>query len=122
MKKKIVVIVLMISLVVPLLTAKAYARGGGSGEVIFTDTMYGAAIGGLIGVAAYAVDTDDFGKKIGAGVIVGAVLGLVYGVYETNSFVEYKGGKAYVGIPKPIVEVRGKEAIYKVPLFKAQFN
>ncbi len=113
---------MVIALSTPVFSGKAYARGGAGGEVIFTDTLYGAAIGGLIGVASYALDSDDFGKKIGAGVIVGAVLGLVYGVYETKSFVEYKNGKAYVGLPKPEIELKGKETVYKVSLFKAEFK
>lgn len=122
MIKKIFAFILVLSIALPLYSTKAYARGAAGGDVIFTDTMYGAAIGGLIGVAAYAVDNDDFGKKIGAGVIIGAVLGLTYGVYETKSFVEYKNGKAYVGIPTPEVENKGKETIYKLSLFKAEFK
>jgi len=121
--KKILIAVLVLALSTPLFSTKAYARGAAAGgDVIFTDTLYGAAIGGLIGVAAYAVDNDDFGKKIGAGVIIGSILGLTYGVYETKSFVEYKNGKAYVGIPTPEVENKGKETIYKVSLFKAEFK
>ncbi|GAB4431791.1 MAG: hypothetical protein OHK0040_01380 [bacterium] len=123
MMKKAFIFFLVLTLTTPLFSAKAHARGvAAGGDVIFTDTMYGAAIGGLIGAAAYAVDTDDFGKKIGAGVIIGAVLGLTYGVYETKSFVEYKNGKAYVSVPTPEVENRGKETIYKLSLFKAEFK
>lgn len=123
MIKKLLIIVLVLTLTTPLFSTKAYARGGAAGgDVIFTDTMYGAAIGGLIGVASYALDNDEFGKKIGAGVIIGAILGLTYGVYETRSFVEYKDGKAYVGIPVPEVESRGRETIYKVSVFKVEFK
>ncbi len=123
MMKKLIIAILVLTLTTPLFSTKAFARGvAAGGDVIFTDTMYGAAIGGLIGVAAYALDNDDFGKKIGAGVIIGTILGLTYGVYETKSFVEYKNGKAYVSVPMPEVENKGKETIYKLSLFKAEFK
>ncbi len=124
MVKKIAIILVVASLFTSLFSGVASARSYGrqtQGEVVFTDALYGAAVGALIGVAAYAVDNDEFGNKVGAGVIIGAVLGLAYGVYETKSFVEVKDGKAYVSMPKPEVELKGKEIVYKLPLLKAEF-
>lgn len=124
MVKKIVSFFVLFFIFTSIFAGISEARGFGrqtQGEIVFTDAMYGAAIGGLIGVASYAVDNDEFGNKVGAGVIVGTVLGLVYGVYETKSFVEIKKNKTYVSIPKPEVEVKGKDLVYKLPLFKAEF-
>ncbi len=124
MVKKIIIVLFVATFFTSLFSGDVNARGLArqtQGEVVFTDAIYGAAIGGLIGVAAYAVDNDEFGNKVGAGVIVGAILGLAYGVYETKSFVEVKAGKAYVSVPKPELEVNGKEVVYKLPLIKAEF-
>ncbi len=124
MVKKIIAFVVMAVVISTLFTGSALARGLGrqtQGEVVFTDALYGAAIGGLIGVAAYAVDNDEFGNKVGAGVIIGTVLGLAYGIYETRSFVEIKGNRTYVSLPKPEIEVKGKDLVYKLPLLKAEF-
>lgn len=124
MIKKFIAVFLIAALFAPVFASTAHARNarGSQGEIVFTDSLYGAAIGGLIGVASYAVDGNDLGNKVGAGVIVGAVLGLAYGLYETKSFVEYKNNKVYVGIPVPEVEVKGSETVYKISLFKAEFK
>ncbi|MCX7991935.1 MAG: hypothetical protein N2999_07880 [Proteobacteria bacterium] len=124
MVKKIAIFVVLSLIFTSVFSGVASARSFGrqtQGEVVFTDALYGAAIGGLIGVAAYAVDNDEFGNKVGAGVIVGTILGLAYGVYETRSFVEIRNNRAYVSVPKPEVEVKGKDIVYKLPLFKAEF-
>lgn len=124
MVKKISTFLVLVFIFTSVFSGVASARSYGrqtQGEVVFTDSLYGAAIGGLIGVAAYAVDNDEFGNKVGAGVIVGAILGLAYGIYETKSFVEIKNNKTYVSIPRPEVEVKGKDVVYKLPLLKAEF-
>lgn len=122
MKKTIArILIVVITLVTMASSVHAEPRGGSAGQTLFGDALMGAALGGIVGAAAYAIDDDELGKKIGTGVIVGAVLGLAYGLYETRSFVEYRDGKAYVGIPVPEVEVTSQGTVYRTSLFHARF-
>lgn len=124
MSRKLISIFILAVIFTTSLSSFSYARSLGKqvqGEVVFKDALYGAAIGGLIGVASYAVDSDEFGNKVGAGVIIGTILGLAYGVYETTGFVEIRNNKTYVSIPKPEIEIKGKDLVYKLPLLKAEF-
>ena len=91
------------------------------GEVIFTDTMYGAAIGALLGTAMYVADNDSFGTKISTGVIFGSIAGLAYGLHETNTFVELKDDKIKLAIPTPIIIPKEDGVLYTASLFKARF-
>ena len=91
------------------------------GEVIFRDTMYGAAIGALLGTAFYVADNDSFGQKIAGGVIIGTLAGLAYGVHETNSFVELKDDKIKLAIPTPVIVPTEDGVQYTASLFKSRF-
>jgi hypothetical protein len=124
MKNKIIAVFIAVTLFAPALVSTVHARDsrGSQGEILFTDALYGAAVGGLIGLGSYAIDDKDLSGKVGAGVVVGAVLGLVYGLYETKSFAEYKDNKVQFAIPTPEVEIKGSETVYKVSLFKAEFK
>ena len=103
-----------------LFQSSAFAFGT-DGEVIFRDTLYGAAIGALLGTAFYVADDDDFGSKISSGVIIGTLAGLAYGVYETNTFVELKNDKIKLAIPTPIIVPKEDGIQYTASLFKARF-
>jgi hypothetical protein len=102
--------------------ARDFGRRVNNGEIIFTDGLYGAAIGGLVGVALVAIDDNDVGSKIGGGVLIGTLLGVAYGLHETKSFVEYKDGKYAFNIPEPVVEKVENHIVLNVPLFKAEFK
>jgi len=92
-----------------------------NGEVIFTDAMYGAAIGALLGTAMYAADDENFASKISTGVIIGTIAGLAYGLHETNSFVELKDDKIKLAVPTPIIVPTENGIQYTASLFKAGF-
>lgn len=91
------------------------------GEVLFRDSLYGAAIGALLGTAIYLVDQDDFVGKFGGGVIIGTIGGLIYGFTETRSFVEIEKGKIKVAIPTPIIDKKDNSTQYSASLFKTKF-
>jgi hypothetical protein len=91
------------------------------GEVLFRDALYGAAIGALLGGAFYLADQDDFAEKLGAGVIIGTIGGLIYGVAETSSFVEIKKDEIKVAIPTPIIQKRNDDIQYSTSLLKTKF-
>jgi hypothetical protein len=92
-----------------------------SGQIVFKDTLYGTAIGAIIGSAVYLADDDHFAEKLSTGVIVGAVGGLVYGIYETESFVEIENDKVKVAIPTPVIEKKDETLRYSASLLKTRF-
>lgn len=102
--------------------ARDYGRRSTSGEIIFTDALYGAALGALVGVALVAIDDDDAGSKIGGGILVGTLLGVAYGLHETKSFAEYRDGKLAFNVPDLTIEKTHNDVVYKLPLFKAEFK
>ncbi|GBE03430.1 hypothetical protein BMS3Abin09_00345 [bacterium BMS3Abin09] len=117
MIKKIIVIAIL-SLVLFQSSAFAFDTDG---EVVFTDTFYGAAIGGLLGSAMYVADQNDFGAKISTGVIIGTLAGLAYGLNETSTFVELKDNKIKMAIPTPVIVPIEGGVQYTASLFKTRF-
>ena len=117
MIKKIFVIAIL-SLVIFQSSAYAFEADG---DVVFRDTLYGAAIGGLLGTAMYVADNDSFGSKISTGVILGTIAGLAYGLYETNTFAELKDDKIKFAIPTPVIVPKENGVQYTASLFKTRF-
>lgn len=125
MKIKFICFLILICLLMSLNSnafAREYGKKSTSGEVVFTDAIYGAAIGALVGVALVAIDDDDAGSKIGGSVLVGTLLGVAYGLHETKSFAEYRDGKLAFNIPDLTIEKTQNNMVYKLPLFKAEFK
>jgi hypothetical protein len=92
------------------------------GEVIFRDALYGAAIGALLGGTMYILDQEDFGQKVGTGIIIGTVGGLIYGVIETQqSFVEIEKGKIRIAVPTPVIEKNREGLQYSASIVKTRF-
>lgn len=91
------------------------------GEVIFKDTLYGATIGGLLGAMLYVGNQEDFSSKLSGGVIIGTIAGLVFGLHETDSFVELKDNKIKVAIPTPVIVPKEDGIEFAASLFKANF-
>lgn len=92
-----------------------------SGQIIFKDTLYGTAIGALIGSAVYLADDDHFAQKFSAGVLVGAIGGLIYGFYETESFVEIENDEVKFAVPTPVIEKKDETLRYSASLLKTRF-
>lgn len=92
-----------------------------SGRIIFRDTMFGTAIGALIGSAFYLADDDNFAGKFSAGVIIGAIGGLGYGFYETNSFVELEKDEIRVAVPTPVIEKKHDTIQYSASILRSRF-
>jgi hypothetical protein len=117
MFKKIFVIAIL-SLVIFQSSAFAFDTDG---EIIFRDSLYGAAIGALLGTAMYGADQEDFGSKISTGVIIGTIAGLAYGLHETSTFVELKDNKFKMAVPTPVIIPKEGGVQYTASLFKAKF-
>ncbi len=115
--KKILVIC-MLSLFIFQSTAFAIES---EGELIFRDTLYGAAIGALLGTAVFLADQNHFGEKLGVGVVIGTWGGLAFGVFETKTFVEIEKDKVKVAIPTPIIEKKEDGLQYSASLLRTRF-
>lgn len=91
------------------------------GEVLFRDSLYGAAIGTLLGSAFYLLDQDEFAKKLASGVIIGTFGGLIYGIAENSGMVEIENSKVRFAVPTPVIEKTEDDTRYSVSLLKARF-
>ncbi len=74
-----------------------------AGEVVFRDAMYGAAIGGVLAGAVYLIDQDELLTKLGTGIAIGTVAGMLYGIYENTAFAEISDGRVKIAMPVPQV-------------------
>jgi hypothetical protein len=92
------------------------------GEVVFIDALYGAAIGALVGGAAWLIDQNDPGAKIGTGLVVGTVAGLVFGVAEAQSLVQVEDGTVKLALPTPVIQPRNGGLTYAVNLLRIPFE
>ncbi len=91
------------------------------GEVIFRDGLYGAAIGVLIGVGAYAISGEDAGANIGGGLVLGTAVGVGVGIVESSGAIRIGGGSVSVGIPIPHVAKVGTETRIEASLLDMAF-
>jgi len=91
------------------------------GELIFRDTLYGAAIGAILGSAIYLADQDHFGEKLGVGIVIGSLGGLAFGVMETRTFVEIEKDNIKFALPTPVIEKKRDGLLYSASLLKTRF-
>jgi len=107
MKKTIstLTIIFMLFCGISLAPAKAAAYDEGTNVIhnIFVDTLYGMAVGVVLGAAISAAQGEDGGdlsKNIGAGAAIGGVLGATYGiVLEYKGLAEIKNNKVCLHVP-----------------------
>ncbi len=121
MTKKILIIAI---LALMMFQSAAFALET-EGEVIFRDSLYGAAIGFLLGSAVYlAEDKDDrnnYAGKAAIGTAIGIVGGLIFGVVETRSFAEVSRDGVKIAVPTPVIKKTEKGLQYSASLLKAAF-
>jgi len=91
------------------------------GEVLFRDSLYGAAIGTIIGVSFYMLDQDDFTKKLASGIIVGTFGGLVYGIAENSGLVEIEKDKIRFAVPTPVIQRNDGHYLLSMSILKSRF-
>ena len=91
------------------------------GEVLFRDSLYGAAIGALMGSAFYLLNQEDFDKKLASGVIIGTFGGLIYGIAENSSLVEIKKDEVHFALPTPVIEKNNDYIQISTSLLKTRF-
>jgi len=107
-------------LIVMAFRAVAFASDT-SGEVVFRDALYGTAIGAILGGAVYLIDDDELGKKMGIGIAVGTIGGLVFGITESRSAVEIKRGKIDLNLPTFAIYKKEKDSALIANLLKVRF-
>ena len=113
--------ILVISILIIMFSQGAAFAADSQGEILFRDSLYGAAIGGLLGSAFYLLDQENMGKKIASGVIIGTLGGLVFGIAETTGMVEIEKDKIKFAVPTPIIEKQRDGMLYSASLLKAKF-
>lgn len=113
--------VLVISVLIIMMFQGAAFAMDTQGEILFRDSLYGAAIGALLGSAFYLLDQDELGKKLASGVIVGTLGGLVFGIAETTGMVEIEKDKIRFAVPTPVIEKQKDGVRYSASLLKAKF-
>ncbi|WP_457621306.1 glycine zipper family protein [Persephonella sp.] len=96
------------------------------GEILFRDAMFGVGIGATAGLAVYMIDSEDLGKKLGAGVLLGLIGGVAVGFYESSTaLVEIDGNQMKLGLPEiQITRIGDKMESYtytQVNLLEAKF-
>jgi len=112
----------VLALTLALLTPWRAAAAGGGGEIVFTDALYGAAVGGLIGGGAWLIDQNDAGVKIGTGLVVGTVAGVIFGVADAQSLVQVEDGKIKLALPTPQLRPGDPHLTYAVNLLHIPFR
>ena len=115
----------IVALALPLLlltSGRAFAASESGGQIVFSDALYGAAIGGVVGGAAWLINQDNAGVKIGTGILVGTVAGLVFGVADAQSLVEVQDGKVKLALPTPAIHPRDGGVTYAVNLLHIPFE
>lgn len=80
-----------------------------SGDVVFKDALYGAGIGIILGGSIYLVDDDHLGAKMGIGIAIGTIGGLIYGISETRGVVEIRKEKGSIKINPPVISVQKRQ-------------
>lgn len=117
MVKRIIVLVVLFLMV---FQGAAFAADT-SGEIVFRDAIYGAIIGAVLGGAFYIMDDKEIGEKLGAGVAIGTIGGLIFGVMETRGVVGIEKGKVKVSVPTTVVQKRGNCNLVSMSLLKVNF-
>ena len=113
--------ILVISvLIIMLFQGTAFAMDS-QGEILLKDSLYGAAIGGLLGSAFYLLDQDELDKKLASGIIIGTLGGLVFGIAETTGMVEIEKDKIKFAVPTPVIKKQNNGILYTASLLKAKF-
>ncbi len=93
-------------------TARAQAL-----EVVFRDSLWGAAIGGVSGLATWALQDKDkedklFPKYINKGAAFGFFVGMAFGVYDSH-----KGGDVFMSQgfrPKGLIHYNDDRALFTI--------
>ncbi len=115
MRRLMIVVVLLVL----VFEGSAFAA---QGDVVFKDAMYGAVIGAVVGGAVYLIDKKDFTTKMGVGVAVGTLGGLLYGISaDTKSALEINKGKVKLAMPAPVIQRDANGTTYSASLLKVRF-
>ncbi len=119
--------VLLVAAALALVPAKASA---GDYEVanVMDDALYGAGVGGLVGLGLMLISTSPTSNwnYVTQGVGVGIIAGAAYGVYRSSrAFAQVEDGQINLGMPTPQFAVQdtpvGLVLVAKTDLIAGQF-
>ena len=126
--KKVVAMLMLVSF---LSTSSAALAADEMLLEVFTDALYGAAIGGLVGTAfmIFTKKPSDHFNDIGYGAASGILVGTAYGVAKSaRAFAEVENGRVRVAFPTitpQLIEspASGRTTVaWKADLFRGTFN
>ena len=92
-----------------------------SGEIVFRDAIYGAIIGAVLGGAAFLMDGEEFAEKMGVGIAIGTIGGLIFGVMETRGIVGIQKGGIKISTPTAVMQKKEGGNLYSISFLKANF-
>ncbi len=118
MVKKVLIIALIFCL---FFSSTAFAVET-AGEVVFRDALYGAAIGGILAGAIYLIDQDELATKLGTGVAIGTIAGVLYGLYENTAMAEIQNGQIKIAMPTPqVIKAMDGSTVYGTTVVRVKF-
>ena len=104
MRKKVIVLAVILSIAVPALPSRAFSADDSvMMQNVFKDTLYGGAIGAVIGVGFMLLrkkPTDHWNYVAygaGGGIIAGAAIGMAS---STKALAEIEGGRITLNVPE----------------------
>ena len=92
-----------------------------TGQLVLEDVTYGAAIGGLLGIAWYLLDDTNPSGKLGTGIGLGIITGFVLGITDVTSMVELEDNRMTVGIPPITVKHSEYGTTYTTGIINIKF-
>ncbi len=119
--------ILLVAAALAFVPAKASA---GDYEVanVMDDALYGAGVGGLVGLGLMLISTSPTSNwnYVTQGVGVGIIAGAAYGVYRSSrAFAQVEDGQINLGVPTPQFAVQdtpaGLALVAKTDLIAGEF-
>lgn len=122
MTKKFLCIASITMLLLIAFHTPVFAGDVSKGGIVFRDALYGAAIGALIGGGVYLIDEENFDKKLGAGLVIGTIGGVIFGVVETQYLVCIEKGDVKISaVSLPTIQWTGNGVRYSSSLIRVDF-
>lgn len=128
---KLVKLIAAMTMASLLLTATSVFAADDTLKEVFTDSFYGAAIGGLVGGALMVFKSKplDHLNFIAYGAASGVLAGTAYGLVKSaRAFAEVENGRVRIALPTVMPELvsvpgTGRTTVaWKADLFRGTFN
>ncbi|MBF0541570.1 MAG: hypothetical protein HQK91_08995 [Nitrospirae bacterium] len=93
--------------------------GGSAGSVAFKDALLGAALGAVLGLTIYMIDSTNIQSKLGVGILIGIIGGAYYGISETKGAIEIDNDNIKLAQPSLIIQkFSNNDIVYGATILK----